>query len=1331
MTSPNRSPPFAKTALLVTLAILATAVSSAKPCGAFNLLDGVLQLNQTDFIRAKNDFGGADNGKAMSVFGWFQIDDANPRQHSLFRLIMTADQNSTSSPLSFSDFAKVVYDTTDPSKPKLIVDSAFDDKEIKSESFALTLPQKTWLFLTYTFDYAQGIAALYINGRDETTGQMTQFYGEVKVSYPSFTIPQLMTLEIGCFGKDGYTAAEKTAALKTCMRGSIRDFFLMLEFTKDPRNAYMMMTPASVNSVLYKFHDDKGAVITAPIIRESQGLSAALTQKKISFESNTSTMVYELPNVAALSLTDFHTAYTVFFELSFGETIEDKFLLFAQRLKNEDTKNHMEVHLIKDGTNRRIELTFPAIPSIVFNTDAALPANKTHKIAIGLSVYSTKNVAGIININGVSKSFEGVASDLIKNGPMFIISSPHLNMMTFGLIPNAAGVAFMTVRDPISWLSSSCSGNCYLANTLNYGSHRCMACNSNWMSTNHKCTSICPKGSFGVTDTCVKCEKEGCPELNLAKFFSIKKSSPTTFVLTPSSSLMNFNDKYEELVSPTIVGAKEDTDYKLTMTPGSNKSVTYVFEMLGKRDWSDSVVKFSAPATPILYDQSKTLLQGAAIEIPYKTDFNNEELAKQLSSVPTVASTSGSNGMTGEFVNEQAESDVGKLAIAAFAIFLLGMLIGIVGIFVKCRFIGNSPFFYQKVIQSFLMFQYMTFWLFYNSQLPRNLLSFLRNCYLYSVNFHQIFNKAAMDNFGQDQNFTAKWSFLGDWRFMKEGVLNSFVLNFGLIFIIQAAVVFLYFICKLAWFFIARRRGQTYETVDADTPIEGRHIVPNAMMTHNCDATAPFMQRLVQVFEWKIIITVFSIFVIESTVFSLYNLIHLNLEHSFWTFSFAWSIIYFSLVALTMFAILFISLLPPSTIHVETFAQRFGFIYEGFERGPLKRSFQGIQYVHYLLFSIFLVAAFPERLVQIIPNLIFMIILFGLTLAQPAVEKFDKIEQMVSHALLMIAKIFLTAIVIDDTGLNMTGEQRWILGYCCLITMFILIVWNTLAILYKFVDYWMSCFRYERQSTFGTMMPVSNEMKSMKSSLPPAMQADVDGSNRIIGFDEEKNQLFLTSQQYVPTSGLEIGTKKSIHLDKYIEGDGSHRLTAKGHENDALTFAQSNAFLTNNKQTGLNSHGSIMGKPTGTGMVNLVQSAPHSEMTNNLNSQRFSEKVVSNNNIQESTVQNTQMPPSQRDKELESKLQSLKNIGSVRNNLVTSQATEMNFSMANSYTSDRFNPVEPGSIRDMPKGENFSKVRASKIGEQGETHNIIIEESQNPDSFFEQPKESSSKNFFE
>ncbi len=191
-----------------------------------------------------------------------------------------------------------------------------------------------------------------------------------------------------------------------------------------------------------------------------------------------------------------------------------------------------------------------------------------------------------------------------------------------------------------------------------------------------------------------------------------------------------------------------------------------------------------------------------------------------------------------------------------------------------------------------------------------------------------------------------------------------------------------------------------------------------------------------------------------------------------------------------------------------------------------------------------------------------------------------------------------------------------------------------------------------------------------------------------------------------------IGTKRSIHLDKYIEG------------NEALKINQSKAYITNSN---------IPNKPMSSKTNDLMHSTLHGGTVNNMNSHQFSEKVVANgNNVYESTVQNLKVSASQKDKELENKLQSLKNLGSVRNNLMTSQASEMNFSMVNSYSSDRFTPNEAVSSREMPTSENFSKAKASKIGElQTETPNVIIEESQNPDSFFEQPKESSSKNFFD
>ena len=66
---------------------------------------------------------------------------------------------------------------------------------------------------------------------------------------------------------------------------------------------------------------------------------------------------------------------------------------------------------------------------------------------------------------------------------------------------------------------------------------------------------------------------------------------------------------------------------------------------------------------------------------------------------------------------------------------------------------------------------------------------------------------------------------------------------------------------------------------------------------------------------------------------------------------------------------------------------------------------------------------------------------------------------------MFIAKCFLFALVIDDSEDNMSKKARWILGYFVAILAFIIIVWNTLVLIYKLFEYWNLC-RIARKNKF-------------------------------------------------------------------------------------------------------------------------------------------------------------------------------------------------------------------------------------------------------------------------
>ena len=376
--------------------------------------------------------------------------------------------------------------------------------------------------------------------------------------------------------------------------------------------------------------------------------------------------------------------------------------------------------------------------------------------------------------------------------------------------------------------------------------------------------------------------------------------------------------------------------------------------------------------------------------------------------------------------------------------------------------------------------------------------------------------------------------------------------------------------------------------------------------------------------------------------------------------------------------------------------------------------------------TVLLTAAFPERMVQVIPNLILITFLMGITFVMPPVERFDQIEQIVVHAILWVAKLFLAAIVIDDTALIMNGTQRWALGFVALIAAFIVIVWNTGVILYKFVMLWVRHFRARRDMTRGIALTGQpTDRASLKSSIPPAMQQDFDGSNRIIGFDEERNQLCLSSRINIVSEKDATGFKKMSQLDKYIEPEGSH-WQAKT-DNEALTFANSNVYLTGgNRPTALNAQANTLGK--GHAEVNQPPIGDGRSDKHLLPaSQRFSEQAQKSDpnflaSINSRVLQESRANPVQPETQIDEKLRSLNNIGSVRSNLNGSQAPQdFNMSLVNSITSDRFHTViDPVSLKEVPR-DNFSKKKDTKMGELlGEPNNVIIEENSVHDTFVDQ-----------
>ncbi len=85
----------------------------------------------------------------------------------------------------------------------------------------------------------------------------------------------------------------------------------------------------------------------------------------------------------------------------------------------------------------------------------------------------------------------------------------------------------------------------------------------------------------------------------------------------------------------------------------------------------------------------------------------------------------------------------------------------------------------------------MAFWALYNSYLPRNLLRFMHYFLKWTITWHKEgIKKAALDNHGDDPDVANNFKNNEHRRFFEEDLYNHFVIQFGLILIIQGFVLF-------------------------------------------------------------------------------------------------------------------------------------------------------------------------------------------------------------------------------------------------------------------------------------------------------------------------------------------------------------------------------------------------------------------------------------------------------------------------------------------------------------------------------------------------------------
>lgn len=146
------------------------------------------------------------------------------------------------------------------------------------------------------------------------------------------------------------------------------------------------------------------------------------------------------------------------------------------------------------------------------------------------------------------------------------------------------------------------------------------------------------------------------------------------------------------------------------------------------------------------------------------------------------------------------------------------------------------------------------------------------------VGWHKdIWDDAAWNNHSGDRGFRRNYRTPEFRRFYEEGVYNHFTITFGFILLLQLIFLFLFLLVKIIHSMAKKKtRPEYFNTLS----VEEKHRVSRKYKRY---------RQLNDLFDQRILYTIFMMFIIEAFVFILYNF-----HHRTWSFGhglFVWSII--------------------------------------------------------------------------------------------------------------------------------------------------------------------------------------------------------------------------------------------------------------------------------------------------------------------------------------------------------------------------------------------------------------------------------------------------------
>ena len=390
------------------------------------------------------------------------------------------------------------------------------------------------------------------------------------------------------------------------------------------------------------------------------------------------------------------------------------------------------------------------------------------------------------------------------------------------------------------------------------------------------------------------------------------------------------------------------------------------------------------------------------------------------------------------------------LAIFTFSIFIVGQILGILGLFLRSKGKTYPSFYYQKLLQNFLIIQFFAFWALYSVPFAPSLRFFLDTLFSYVIGFHGIFNSSSETS--SLTNFSALNGFYGNF------ILSSqLVYNCGLILLFHAIFFILYGILKLIDKSI--NINSSYPTTHTSIPTK----MENIPVQENNSLFARTIHGIVQVAEEGGLYILCMAFFVEITIFSLGNLIYKNFSQSTSTFSFILSLAYFVGVLCLLVAALILVKRSKANMYHNVPNNKYAFSTVGLPESGFRSYFQPIQIILYFVMSTVLIGALGKPLVQIGVNYAIFSVFTLISFCKFPEQKFDKIEQIINVLLIWITKTLILATIAKDNVLvTFSSNVQNSIGVAICVFCFLIVLQNSAVMTIKVVNHFRECVKQSK-----------------------------------------------------------------------------------------------------------------------------------------------------------------------------------------------------------------------------------------------------------------------------